>query len=141
MDCRGQGGGSTSIYNESFKSYQINSTNLNAESSINLPAGKGFQNFSQLKSYLSPADEGYHWHHIVEQSQIARSGFSPEQIHNTSNVIQVQAATHAQITGHYNTTTFPYTNGLSVRNWLAGQPFAVQYEYGIDVLRLFGVIS
>lgn len=62
-------------------------------------------------------------------------------IHNTSNIIAVDSATHAKITGYYNTTTFRFTNGLSVRDWLVGQSYEYQYEFGLDVLRQFGVIK
>ena len=138
------GGGSGSIYNESYKCYQANSqfdsSTANAERSFNLPEGKGFENFNQSKSYIGSAGKGCHWHNILEQCQIARSGFSPEQIHNTANVISVDQTTHGQITGYYNRKTLPFTGGLSVRDWLTGQPFAVQYDFGIGVLNQFGVI-
>lgn len=61
-----------------------------------------------------------------------------QQIHNTSNIIAVNATTH---TGYYNTTTFRFTNGLSVRDWLAGQSYEYQYEFGLDILRQFGAIE
>ena len=60
-----------------------------------------------------------------------------QQIHNTSNIIAVNATTHTKITGYYNTTTFRFTNGLSVRDWLAGQSYEYQYEFGLDILRQF----
>ena len=60
---------------------------------------------------------------------------------HTSNVIAVDAQTHAKITGYYNTTTYRLTEGLSVRNWLAGQPFEVQLDFGTQVLRSYGVIK
>lgn len=80
------------------------------------------------------------WHHIVEKSQIAKSGFTPEQIHNTSNIIAVDHLTHMKITGYYNTKSFRFTNGLSVREWLTGQSYETQYDFGIEVLKEYGVI-
>ena len=103
--------------------------------------GKGFSSFGALKSFLGSAGAGKHWHHIVEQCQTQKSGFTSEQVNNTSNVIAVDSGVHSQITGHYNSTKFDFTGGLSVRNWLAGQPFEVQFEYGMNVLRDFGVIQ
>lgn len=97
--------------------------------------------FKDLKAELGLSGEGNAWHHIVEQSQIGKSGFSAQQIHNTSNIIAVDAATHAKITGYYNTTTIDFTGGLSVRDWLAGQSYEYQFEFGLDVLRQFGVIK
>lgn len=83
--------------------------------------------------------EEKHWHHIVEQSQIEKSGFSPYQIHNTSNIIAVDKVTHAKISGYYKQI---YGNtGLSLRDWLSGQSFETQYKVGIDVLKMYGVIQ
>ena len=114
---------------------------INANSINNLTPNQGYSSFRKLKKNIGSAGEGKDWHHIVEQSQIRKSGFSPYQIHNTSNVIAIDKATHAKITGYYNTTSFGFTNGLSVRNWLSGQSFEEQYEFGINVLREFGVIK
>ena len=46
-----------------------------------------------------------------------------------------------RITGYYNTKSFDFTNGLSVRDWLAGQSYEEQYSFGLDVLKRFGVIE
>ncbi len=51
-----------------------------------------YDNRGRMTAQGSPG-EGNDWHHIVEQSQITKSGFSPEQIHNTSNIIAVDHAT------------------------------------------------
>ena len=90
-----------------------------------------------------------HWVHqekvmrginIVEQSQIKKSGFDPTQIHNTNNLIAVDKATHAKISGYYSSKQ-AFTGGKTVRDWLAGQSFEAQFEFGIDVLKKFGVIK
>ena len=110
--------------------------------SINgLTENVGFTSFDALKKSVGPAGEGKHWHHIVEQSQIQKSGFSAQQIHNTSNIIAVDASTHAKITGHYNSKKYLFTEGKSVRDWLSGQSYEAQYEYGIKVLKDYGVIE
>jgi len=73
---------------------------------------------------------------------MARSGFTPQQIHNTNNVILVRSGAgspHAQITGHFNSIQ-QNTNGMRVRDWLANQSFNEQYQYGLQILREFGVI-
>jgi hypothetical protein len=103
--------------------------------------GQGFNTFNDAKKAIGSAGEGKQWHHIVEQSQIQKSGFDPTQIQNTNNLIAVDKATHAKISGYYNTSTFQFTNGLKVRDWLAGQSFETQYEFGLKVLKDFGVIK
>lgn len=34
-----------------------------------------------------------------------------------------------------------FTNGMTVRDWFAGQDFQTQYEFGLNTLRQFGVIQ
>ncbi|KJR46899.1 Guanosine polyphosphate pyrophosphohydrolase/synthetase [Desulfosporosinus sp. I2] len=102
---------------------------------------KGFNSFNALKKELGSAGEGKAWHHIVEQNQIRKSGFSPQQIHNTNNVIAVDSATHAKISGYYNSIRPDISGNMRVRDWLAGQSYEYQYEFGIDVLKQFGVIK
>ena len=106
-----------------------------------MPANVGYNSFKDLKNAIGSAGEGKHWHHIVEQSQIGKSGFSVTKIHNTSNIFALDESTYAKVTGYYNTTTFRFTNGLSVRNWLAGQSYEYQYEFGLKILREFGAIQ
>jgi hypothetical protein len=106
---------------------------------IALVGRKGFDTFNQLKKYLGPAGDGMEWHHIVEQGQIIKSGFSPRTIHNTGNVIAVEEGTHDLISAVYNTNVTGPGSGR-VRDWLAGQSFEAQYEFGLQVLRNLGVI-
>jgi len=102
-------------------------------------AGKAFDNFNAFKKELGSAGEGKAWHHIVEQNQIQKSSFSPQQIHNTNNVIAVDSATHAKISGYYNSIDPRLSDTMRVRDWLAGQSFETQSQFGMDVLKRFGV--
>lgn len=105
-----------------------------------LPENQSYNSFQELKDAIGPAGNGKHWHHIVEQSQIEKSGFTSQQINNTSNIIAVDSAVHAKVSGYYLSKQV-FTNGATVRDWLAGQDFQTQYEFGINTLRDFGVIK
>ena len=105
-----------------------------------LPAGIGFKSFDQFKRAFGSAGSGFQWHHIVEQSQLQKSGFADELIHNTSNIIRVDTKTHSQITTYYKMAQ-NYTEGLPLREWLANQDFETNYRIGVEVLELFGVIT
>ena len=118
-----------------------NITETNTNPLNGLPEDVGFDSFKAFKKEFGAAEQGYEWHHIVEQSQIKKSGFTPQQIHNTSNMIQVEKSVHHQITGYYNTKHFEFTYGESVRDWLSGQTFESQTEFGVKVLKGFGVIE
>ena len=106
-----------------------------------LPENQGYNSFQELKEAIGSAGNGKHWHYIVKQSQIGKSSYTSQQINNTSNIIAIDSAVHAKIRGYYNTKSFDFINCLSVRNWLAGQNFDVQYEFGINVLRQYRVIK
>jgi hypothetical protein len=101
--------------------------------------GIGYSSFDAFKNANGAAGKDKAWHHIVEQSQIVKSGFSSQIINNTDNLIIIDSATHAKISGYYNTKSLEFTKGLSVRDWLAGQSFEAQYNFGISVLNRFGV--
>ncbi len=103
-------------------------------------ASVGFPTFNKLKEYLGSPGSGNHWHHIVEQCQIVKSGFSEFTIHATNNIYAVNADIHAKITGYYGSIQ-SFTDGMKVRDWLAGQSFEAQYQFGINVLKQFGVIK
>ena len=109
-----------------------------AATSITKGGGARFSSFNALKRSLGSAGSGKQWHHIVEQCQIAKSGFSTYWIQNSNNVINITNSVHAKISAYYSSIQ-SFTNGMTFRNWLAGQSFKAQYEWGIKVLRMFGV--
>lgn len=96
--------------------------------------------FNDAKKALGSAGEGKQWHHIVEQSQINKSGLDPTQIHNTNNLVAIDKATHAKISGYYSSKQ-AFTGGETVRNWLAGQSYETQYEFGVNIIKDYGVIK
>ena len=72
-------------------------------------------------------------HHIVEQCQMKKSGFSKEMIQADSNKIILDYDTHRKISAYYSSKQ-KFTNGLRVRDWLAGQSFEEQRKFGLDAL-------
>ena len=54
------------------------------------------------------------------------------------NVVSVSYEIHIKISAYYS-KVYDFTNGLRLRDWLAGQSFEVQYQFGLDVLKMFGV--
>jgi hypothetical protein len=70
---------------------------------------------------------------VVEQSQIAHSGFTPEEVHSPFNLDPVSSEVNQLKANYYSSKQF-FTGGGTVRDWLTGQSFADQYEFGTDVL-------
>jgi RHS repeat-associated protein len=109
-----------------------------------LQSGKGFSTFNDAKKALGSAGDGKAWHHIVEQNQIGNSGFSATNINNTKNLVSVESgfsgSIHSQVSGHYSSIQ-QYTNGQTVRQWLSGQSFQEQFEYGLQQLSKYGTMT
>ena len=106
--------------------------------------GKGYDNFKDAKNALGPSEKNKAWHHIVEQNQIAKSGFAANDIHNTKNLVLVDSgfsgSFHSKISGYYSSKQ-PFTEGLRVRDWLVGQSFDHQFKFGYDVLLQYGKMT
>ena len=124
------------VYNfevEDFHTYYVGKGALlvhnicGGNSSSSGVGGKGFNSYRQLKKEIGSPGVGNEWHHIVEQSQIAKSGFSPQMIQNTNNIMSISKTTHQAISGYYSSVQ-PFTNGMIVRNWLAGQSFSAHHR-------------
>ena len=47
---------------------------------------------------------------------------------------------HSKINGHYSSIQ-PYTTGKTVRDWLAGQSFQAQFDYGFQQLSKYGTMT
>lgn len=110
-----------------------------AATSITKGGGARFSSFNALKRSLGSAGRGKQWHHIVEQCQIGKSGFSKYWIQNSNNVVSIPNSIHSKISAHYSSKIPGLTRGKTVRDWLASQSFQKQYEYGVKILRQFGV--
>lgn len=105
-------------------------------SAVKVDPSKGYDSWSKMKRDIGSAGDGNEWHHIVEQSQIDKSGFSSKMVNNPDNVVSIPREVHQKITGYYNSKP-EFTNGLTYREWLAGQSYETQYESGLEILEKF----
>ena len=81
----------------------------------------------------TPSDEKTELHHIVEQCQTTKSGFSRVSIDGARNKVRIPQSVHRKISAHYSSK--PNGPGtLRVRDMLAGLSFEEQYEYGMKIL-------
>lgn len=101
---------------------------------------KGFNSFKDLKTELGSPGEGNAWHHIVEQSQIGKSGFSSNEVNNIISIPNGKGTVHAQISGYYSSKQF-FTGEQTVRQWLTGQSFQEQFDFGMDLLKQYGTVT
>lgn len=92
---------------------------------------------------MGEAGDGFDWHHIVEQNAGNTKQFGNKAIQNSVNITKVAKNVHrgkGSISAYYSSKQ-AFTHGLKVREWLATKSFAEQFEFGMNVLRMFGVIK
>ncbi|QRO01865.1 hypothetical protein JRI60_24025 [Archangium violaceum] len=105
------------------------------------PVGfRSWGSFNGLKSALGSAGKGKQWHHIVEQTKGNTQQFGPHALHNTENVIAIDEEIHRQISSYYSSRDPLFSGGQTVRQWLSGQSFQAQREFGLKILRDYGAI-
>jgi len=94
--------------------------------------GQGYHSFSAFKRAMGPAGPGKNWHHIVEQTKGNVAKFGPETLHNTQNVVRLDAAVHRRLSGFYSSIQPEFTGStsLTVRQWLSTQSFEAQTAFG-----------
>ena len=102
-------------------------------------AFEGYRSFRAFKRFAGPAGWFTDWHHIVEQTPGNLARFSPYALHNAENLVQVPRDLHWEISGLYSSKPINL-GGQTVREWLAPQSFQAQRDYGIQVLRQYGII-
>ena len=136
----------TSDFVKNTKRYKqvTNSNDLTKAANIkryqarNVKAEEGFTTYYNLKKSIGKAGDGKQWHHIVEQSQIRKSGIDAKLIHNPNNVISLTQQQHRKISSIYS-SQIPGTK-VTVREYLKGKTFKEQYKYGIKMLKEIGVL-
>jgi hypothetical protein len=103
------------------------------------PTGfRAWKSFSGFKNAMGSAGNGKQWHHIIEQTPGNLQRFGPETIHNTDNVIAIDKGIHERISAYYSSKQ-RIAGGRVVREWLREQSYEQQREFGIRVLKQFGV--
>jgi hypothetical protein len=103
-----------------------------------LPNGhRAFKSYKDFKAYMGKAGEGKQWHHLVEQCNVER--FGAEAIHNTENVIALDAKLHERISAFYSSRQ-EISGDRVVREWLRTQSYEKHRAFGLMVLRRFGGI-
>ena len=79
------------------------------------------------------SEEKHELHHIVERCQKNKSGFTEENIEGYRNKVSIPQSVHRKISGYYSSKT-DFSEGQRVRDWLAGQSFDIQQNFGMKIL-------
>lgn len=105
------------------------------KSSVDDALSHSYATFPTLKKHIGLIGPDKHWHHIVEQSQITRSGISKYTINSAKNVIDLDADVHEKVTSFYNSAQPGYAPYKTVRHWMDGKSYEEQYAEGIKIMQ------
>jgi hypothetical protein len=93
----------------------------------------GFETSQAFQKVNGRAGDGQQWHHILPQHESNIENFGKALIHSIPNQIILSIDAYIKINAHYSTKP-NRLHGLTVMDWLKGQSFDSQHEYGIRVI-------
>lgn len=97
----------------------------------------------ELQDAVKRPTLGYHVHHIVEWNT-SDNKFSVDQLENPENLVEIPEMTHRKISDWYRDKNARYKiDGkiVSPREYLKSKSWKEQYDFGIQVLKDFGVLK
>jgi hypothetical protein len=94
---------------------------------------KGELSLDQMAKRFGGAGDGYQYHHIVTQGGANADNLSPQQLQNTDNVIRLPTLLHEAVNDEYLKPS-PDPN-MNLYQWLQTQPYEVQREIGLRIMR------
>ena len=94
-----------------------------------------------MEKRFGGAGAGYHYHHIVTQGGTNATSIPPEQLQNTDNIIRLPTLLHEEVNIEYlkpgpdTSAKNPDGSQMNLYQWLQTQPYDVQREIGLKILR------
>ncbi len=101
---------------------------------------KGESTLDVISKMFGRADDGYQYHHIVTQGGANEDNISPEQLQNTDNIIRLPTLLHEAVNAEY-LKPAPSDPNVTFYDWLQQQPYEVQYEEGLKILRTLHILD
>jgi hypothetical protein len=100
---------------------------------------KGQLSLELLAKRFGPAGDGEQYHHIVTQGGANADNIPPEQLQNTDNIIRLPTILHEAVNAAYLDSS-PDPN-MNMYQWLQTQPYEVQREEGLKILRNLHILK
>jgi len=95
---------------------------------------------AMLTKRFGPAGDGYQYHHIVTQGGANADDLPAEQLQNTDKIVRLPTLLHEAVNGEY-LTPAPEDPSISLYQWLQTQPYEVQREEGLKILRKLNILK
>jgi hypothetical protein len=115
-------------------------------------ASNGYEEFSSYDEFykaelsvellakrFGPAGDGQQYHHIVTQGGANADNISAEQLQNTDNIVRLPTILHEAVNAAYLDSS-PDPN-MNMYQWLQTQPYEVQREEGLKILRNLHILK
>jgi hypothetical protein len=84
-----------------------------------------------LSKRFGPAGDGYQYHHIVTQGRQNATKIPAAQLQNTDNIVRLPTLIHEAVTAEY----------LGPAEWVQSQPYSIQREEGLRILRKLRILK
>lgn len=98
------------------------------------------KSLEDLQRAASTPATGYDIHHIVEQTQARRDGFTREAIDSPDNLVRVPRLKHQEINAWYQKPNADY-GWQTPREYLSGRNWEVRRAVGFEALIIHGVLK
>lgn len=87
-----------------------------------------------LAKRFGPAGDGQQYHHIVTQGGANADNIPPQQLQNTDNIIRLPTLLHEAVNAEYLKPSRDDPS-MTIYRWLQAQPYDVQREEGLRILK------
>jgi hypothetical protein len=100
---------------------------------------KGQLSLDQMAKRFGGAGDGNQYHHIVTQGGANADNLSPRQLQNTDNIIRLPTLLHEAVNDEYlRPSRVP---NMNMYQWLQTQPYGVQRDEGLKILRELHILN
>jgi hypothetical protein len=117
---------------------------------LKVPARNGYEEFSSYDAFyknarrivdkrFGPAGPGLQYHHIVTQGGANEDNIPPEKLHNTDDIIVLPTLLHEAVNAEYMKESPDPT--MNMYQWLQTQPYEIQREEGLKILRKLNILK
>jgi hypothetical protein len=99
---------------------------------------KGQPNPEMIAKRFGSAGAGYQYHHVVTQGGANESTIPQNQLQNTDNILVLPTLLHELVNAEYSRVR---DEGMTEYQWLQTQPYNVQCEEGLRILRNLHILK
>jgi hypothetical protein len=101
---------------------------------------KGQVSSELFGKWAGPAGDGSQYHHLVTQGGTNANNIPQERLQNTDNIVIIPTLLHEMVSDEYLKPS-PVDASMTLYQWLQTQPYDVQREMGLNILRELHILK